>query len=47
VNKQKTEKWYDVHSLLCTAKETSGYIGSIRIAVQLNVIHIHVYILII
>jgi len=36
VNKQKTEKWYDVQSLLCATKEASGYYGSIRIAVQLN-----------
>ncbi|OUM56119.1 hypothetical protein PIROE2DRAFT_19426, partial [Piromyces sp. E2] len=38
VNKQKTEKWYDVHSLIYNSNQVSGYYGSIRIATQLNIL---------
>jgi hypothetical protein len=36
VNKQKVEKWYDIHSLLYNTNQVNAYYGSIRIATQLN-----------
>ena len=38
VNKQKTEKWYDVLSLYNT-NQPSGSYGSIRIGIQINVMN--------